>query len=197
LASLVGKEPGKDDVVIFDKLNEGFVADTIARQEFHRLFRVGGAGNLADAVLYAGDANWADYTIEVEAQATGGNGEFDVLFRSRNPRTQLMAAFGGWNNHLHGVLVQQDGGNWKAPCPTTPGKTVPGKWYRVRVEARGQRFKVFLDGEQLFTFEAAEPARGKVGLRTHDSSARFRRLKVTDPAGKVLLDTLPAVPASR
>ena len=61
------------------------------------------------------------------------------------------------------------------------GRTVPGQWYRVRVGARGSQFWVFLDGRKLFDSRATGSDRGRVGLRTSGSAARFRRIKVTDP----------------
>jgi hypothetical protein len=36
---------------------------------------------------------------------------------------------------------------------------------------------------------------GRVGLRTFKTHARYRNLKVTDPAGKVLFEGLPELPA--
>ncbi len=68
-----------------------------------------------------------------------------------------------------------------------PGKIDRRRWYRLRVQARGSRFKVFLDGKLLMSFYTDAYPRGCVGVVTN-ASARFRNLKVADPNGKVLLE---------
>src|SRR5262249_34141820 len=74
----------------------------------------------------------------------------------------------------------------------TPGRTDTNRWYRLGVQARGNNFKVFLDGKLLNSAFSDEDPQGCVGLGTN-TVACFRNLKVTDPSGKVLLEGLDNV----
>jgi hypothetical protein len=104
----------------------------------------------------------------------------------------LFTAFAGFKNTRHAVLIERRGAkSYSLAAPAIPGRIEPGKWYLVRIQARGSRFKVFLDNQQLFDFEAKGLDRGAVGLRTSQSSARFRNIRVTDPQGHVLFEGLP------
>jgi hypothetical protein len=67
-----------------------------------------------------------------------------------------------------------------------------GRWYRLRVEVRGNRFKMFQDGKLLTSASWDKHPRGCVGLVTNPFSARFRNLKVTAPNGRVLFEGVQA-----
>ena len=53
-----------------------------------------------------------------------------------------------------------------------------------------------MDGVSVVKVEHARYKDGRVGLRTFKTQARFRNLKVTDPAGKVLFEGVPDLPAT-
>ena len=147
-------------------------------------------GGTSGCVLNFGDPAWSDYDAQLEWKVEKG-GEFGVCFRAREGN-QLFTAFGGFNNTSHAVLIQRyKVQSYGLAVPGVKGRIEPGKWYRVRIEARGSRFKVFLEDKQLFDFQLKGFDRGGVGLRTSQSSARFRNIKVTDPRGQVLFEGLP------
>jgi tetratricopeptide (TPR) repeat protein len=142
-------------------------------------------------MLLLGDPSWADYNLEAEVKIVAGGSEVGLVFRARNPHHRLSAMLGGWGNTSHGLMTLSKavaGG-----LRLVPGRTEKDRWYRVRVEARGNSFKMFLDGKLLTVGYHEDYPRGCVGLFAAPSSARFRNLKVTDPSGKVLLEGVPAV----
>ena len=75
------------------------------------------------------------------------------------------------------------------------GETLTGRLNEQKqlqkVEARGNRFRVFVDGEQFFDFTDPANPRGGIGLTSFDTANRFRNIKVTDPKGAVLFEGLP------
>lgn len=57
-----------------------------------------------------------------------------------------------------------------------------GEWNTVRIEARGLRVKIWLNGTEIINHDGVRSARGYLGLQNHDDKAviRFRNLRVTE-----------------
>jgi tetratricopeptide (TPR) repeat protein len=152
-----------------------------------------------DRLLLFGDPRWTDYNFEAEVkiiEVGGGDVRVGLLFRASGRQNQLhaylMPAIKGvrekgersvlsWNGKFVGILS------------AVPGEITIGRWYRMRIEARGNTFKFFLDGKRLASAYNEDFPRGCVGLSVCKASARFRNLKVTDPDGKVLLEGVQMV----
>jgi WD40 repeat protein len=148
--------------------------------------------------LFIGDPKWTDYTVEVEGMATDGPGELNVLVRADGMDQNTRVILGGWGNRFHGFLVAQPGAKTLDLLPLSgqPGTAVQGqtersRWYAIRVEVRGKTVEVFLDGKRLMKTEQVPQKQGNVGLHGIGTAARFRKLKVTGPDGKLLLEKLP------
>jgi hypothetical protein len=142
--------------------------------------------------LYFGDPAWTDYDVEVEAATVTGDGEINLAFRAAGQQKYLYVALGGFKNTHHALLSRKEVG--PRPIDTLQwvlGQTTPGRWYRLRVEARGSHFIVLLDGKQILAVITTQYPQGCVGLATVNTSVRYRNLKVTDPGGKVLWEGWP------
>jgi serine/threonine protein kinase/tetratricopeptide (TPR) repeat protein len=135
-------------------------------------------------VLLFGDPNWTDYDFEAEIEIIAGGSEVGLILRATSPSRRLYAVVGAFGNTRHGVLI--DGEQGAGAIGLVEGKSDKGGWYRLRVEARGNRFKMHLDGKLLVTVTSDQYPHGCVGLVTNPSRARFRNLKVTDAAGNIL-----------
>ena len=96
-----------------------------------------------------------------------------------------------WHSLLH-----LDKGNSTLEINRARGVLDLDRWYKLRVTARGPHFQCFLDERVIFNFTDELNPRGRVGLRTTFSVARFRNIRVVDPENNLLWDGLPDVPAS-
>jgi hypothetical protein len=143
--------------------------------------------------LFFGDVTWTDYDFEVETQLSAG-AEIDIGVRVASPANLVYVALGGFTNTHHGLIRKQEAGaSTLDTLAWVDGKTQPDGRYRVRVEARGNDVKVFLDGKLML--KAAGQGgfpRGCVGVGTLHSSARFRNPRITTPEGRILMDRWPA-----
>jgi tetratricopeptide (TPR) repeat protein/serine/threonine protein kinase len=133
--------------------------------------------------IFFGDPHWADYDFEAEVEIIAGGSEVGLVFRATDRDDFLYAVIGGWGNTNHSILIAHKG---LTGIGFAKGQSKKGRWYRLRIEARRERVKMFLDGKLLMTVDAGERLRGCVGLVTNPVHARFRNLKVTDATGKVL-----------
>lgn len=143
-----------------------------------------------DCRLYFGDAGWTDYDFSFEAVKTAGAFGVAALFRARDPRNYLVFDLAGWQNRKYAVECFVDGKhNWVKS--DRPGKMEPRKKYQVRVEARGDHFRCFVDGELIYDFRDNRQDRGGVGFRCWGGAVRLGSIRVTAPGGGVLWEGMP------
>jgi formylglycine-generating enzyme required for sulfatase activity/predicted Ser/Thr protein kinase len=143
-------------------------------------------------LLVMGDATLADYDLSLEVKKTGGRdkigihfhwlgpGHFRSLNISRNREVDFSYVFQGKS----GV----ESGNVREASLSS------NLWYSLKIEIRGSTFLVFLDGALLFEQTDARFTHGRVALFTSNATARFRRITLTDPHGRVLFEGLPELP---
>jgi WD40 repeat protein len=145
--------------------------------------------------LVFGDFAWKDYDFRCEAKITTrntSNRSVSLLYRVTGAgRNQL--AFGNWNNTWD--LVEGFEHGKRVEFGSRRGALEPDNWYKLAVQVRGTEGKCFVNDEQVFKYVDKRNPQGSVGLRTWNTAARFRNIRVTDPAGKVLFEGLPKLPA--
>jgi alpha-N-arabinofuranosidase len=150
--------------------------------------------------LTFGDPAWRDYEFTLEAQKTGGQEGFLVLFRVKSNDEFYWANLGGWGNQRHGLeRGLKDGQRWHGVGKVAAGSIETGKWYAIRVRCEGPHLQVWLDGQSVLDLadDAKAHLAGKVGVGTWATQAKFRKLKVASLNGKVLFEGLPDPPAPR
>ena len=148
-----------------------------------------------DVRLTFGDSAWSDYQYTLQARKEGGSEGFLILLRVQGPDDFYWVNLGGWNNQRHGLERGRSGeGRWHTVGPVIDGSIERDHWYTIRARCEGSRLQVWLDDQQVIDFTDDEQAhlRGKVGIGTWSTQARFRNLKVTDLEGRVLYQGLPA-----
>jgi hypothetical protein len=138
------------------------------------------------------DRDWEDYVFEVQINPVSGNNYAGVLWR-------VQAAGAGNTSWATGkfyywlIGVENFGGSyskiWEAPSGQAvdekPGteRLVKGEWNDVRVEVKGNTFKMYLNGslQKEYTDKDGLLEWGGVGLSTYEAEALFDNVKV---AGK-------------
>jgi alpha-L-arabinofuranosidase len=122
-----------------------------------------------DCRAVAGDSNWTDYTITLQARKLGGAEGFLILFRVRDDQNWYWWNIGGWGNTRHAV-ERSIGGSKMLACPQVAGSIETGRWYDIRIEVQGARIRCYLDGQLIHDFEDAPmPALYAVASRREPS----------------------------
>jgi alpha-L-arabinofuranosidase len=107
-----------------------------------------------DCRAVAGDPNWTDYTITLQARKLGGAEGFLIMFRVRDDENWYWWNIGGWGNTRHAV-ERSIGGSKMLACPQVAGSIETGRWYDIRIEVQGARIRCYLDGQLIHDFEDA------------------------------------------
>lgn len=105
--------------------------------------------------------------VEVEAGQTDGpaGGAYGLMLRQRDNSNFYYAGLSSQGSYSFARLV---GGQWQEIIPWTPSPAVLGVGYlnRLRVEARGNRFTLWANGEVLAVVEDGTFASGSAALFT-------------------------------
>lgn len=99
---------------------------------------------VTEAVAYAGDSTWTDYTFSVKARKIKGEEGF-IIYSLMNGENKCIWNIGGWNNTVD-ALQQDRNENRVNLGKSTPLKIETGKWYELKMEIKGQNVKCYLDG---------------------------------------------------
>jgi alpha-N-arabinofuranosidase len=144
--------------------------------------------------LTFGDPNWRDYEYILEAQKTGGQEGFLILFRVRNEDDFYWCNLGGWGNVRHAIERGNKGrGRWGTVGPATPGRIERDRWYEIRIRCEGPKFDIWLDDNKVIEFTDGRGAHlaGSVGIGTWATQAVFRNIKVKSLGGDILYEGIP------
>ena len=189
---------------IYHSVNGGLWGDMVWNRSFES---AGGRGRWAvqngelvqkspgtDIRCVFGDRDWTDYEFSLEAKKTGGAEGFLILFRVESDEQFYWLNLGGWGNQRHQLERGRKGeGRWHAVGPAVEGSIATGKWYDIRVRVDGKRIQAWLDGQKLIEWTDGDKAvlKGRVGVGTWSTQARFRNLKVTTLDGDVVYEGVP------
>ena len=126
---------------------------------------------------------YGDFTLELE-YAINVRGNSGIFLRSgleKNP------AFTG-----HEVQILDDHGREPAKftsgslydvvAPSANMSKPAGEWNQVRMDCRGRRIQVSMNGRPIVDYETDRLTRGYLGLQNHDTNAvvRFRNIRLTE-----------------
>jgi len=161
----------------------------------------GGAWDIKDGMLIAHDGRdwstnpeksgswlrskkqYSDFILDLEYSVNekGNSGVFIRSGTERNP------AFTG-----HEMQILDDAGRdpkkwttgalYDVVAPTRNASRPAGQWNAVRIEARGPRVQIWINGESVIDHQPVRSLRGYIGLQNHDDKAvtRFRNIRMTE-----------------
>jgi hypothetical protein len=129
------------------------------------------------------EKEYSDFILELEyaINARGNSGVFIRSALEKNP------AFTG-----HEMQILDDHG--REPKKSTSGALYdvvaarkntskpPGEWNQVRIETKGKRIQITMNGEPIIDYETDRLTRGYIGLQDHDTNAvvKFRNIRITE-----------------
>ena len=146
---------------------------------------------LKRAYLYFGSTQWTDYDFAFETNSAARLSGTLALFRLKDTANHYGLSLGTFQRKKHS-LNRVEKGLLTYFEPHFEEPFIFNQWYAVRIEARGDQIRCFVDGKQVFDTKNSAHAQGQVALgATPEAKARWKNIKVTAPDGKVLWDGLP------
>jgi hypothetical protein len=145
--------------------------------------------------LLLGDPGTSNYNFEFEAKATEGEGCIIVKFHWKYREDTNIEMLFGASGTSHLLQRRLDGRFRRLPDGKMGMAIAIGRWYKIRLEVRGEEYRCFLDGEEIFNNRTEGfPMDGAIGIGCNHSYMHFRNMMVTTARGKVIWKGLPELP---
>jgi len=128
------------------------------------------------------DKEFSDFILEFEWRALDEKYDSGIFFR---------AGLDGkpWPDKSYQVNLRYDmlGGLVKGFTPVVPAETpkLPlNQWVKFRLEVRGNKVLLDVDGERAWDTDKVEPGKGYLGIQIEDRRFDFRNLRVAELPAK-------------
>jgi hypothetical protein len=125
---------------------------------------------------------YADFSYGAAFKVWGGAwGSYaGLVFRYTDPQSYYVLAAACPKDTL--ALYRMSGGQLNL-IKEVPAELERGRWYTLKVDARGGHFIAYLDGKQMFAADDATIAKGRIGVWSqNDSRVSFDNIQLTPAA---------------
>ncbi|WP_211234712.1 alpha-L-arabinofuranosidase C-terminal domain-containing protein [Glycomyces arizonensis] len=133
---------------------------------------------VTDARSVAGEADWSNYTMEVQATKTAGDEGFLIMFGVEGSDDYYWWNLGGWGNTTSALEKSSGGGKSTLVNHDTVIET--GRTYDLRLEVRGRTITGFVDGEQVFSVVDEQQIEPLYQVVTRDEETGAVTIKVVN-----------------
>ena len=124
------------------------------------------------------EKQYKDFIVEFEWRAL--EEQYDSGFFLRAGLEGKPWPTDGWQLNLRynqiGALVK----GYRTVIPAETPKVPVGKWCKFRIEARGRKIKLIVDGEDAWETDKLDAERGYIGIQAEDKKFDFRNLRIQE-----------------
>ena len=131
-----------------------------------------------DTLVSAGNITASDYDLTLKARKTGGTEGFLIGFGVQDAANFYWWNLGGWNNTQGAVEKAVNGA--KTSLITKANRINTGQTYDIRIQVRGARVSLFLDGELWGSFADDKVVRPFTQVVTRDDATGELIVKVVN-----------------
>lgn len=137
-----------------------------------------------ELTAFVGDSSWTDYSAEFVLQRgerwiMEDNLQIWIRHQPNSDHIELFVA--NWVNGGGsdvGVSVVRSGEHIKIPSGVVRIKSDLGNQTRIRIEAKGQMYKIYADGQQVLSFSDNNFTSGGVGIVSTDDAIILHKVTV-------------------
>ena len=126
---------------------------------------------------------YSDFILEAEWRALVPEYDSGLFIRAGlegNPWPK-----GAWQINLNGGALGGLVKGFKTIVPAETPRMPLNKWVKFRIEVRGRRVTLDVDGERAWEYDKLDAERGYIGIQAEDRAFDFRNIRVQElPSGK-------------
>jgi hypothetical protein len=146
-------------------------------------------------IIITGPEALSRYDLSVELEKTGGRDAMGIFFHWLGPGHYRR--FDLARNSEIDFACAHDGKLSRTDVSSKRFDYSSNQWHSLKLEVRGETFRGYIDDLLQFEQTDARFTHGRICFYTWGAAARFRRIKVTDPQGRVLFEGLPELPDNK
>lgn len=146
----------------------------------------GGGAATVDGMglLWYDRKSFRDFALELDWKVSRKEDNSGVFVRFPQPANPWTAVYGGYEIQIGDTYdaKHNTGSVYDFKGPTSiPTKPV-GEWNHYKIDIRGQKYTIFVNGEKVNEFEGNRSSEGYIGLQNHDkdSHVTFKNIKITE-----------------
>ena len=124
------------------------------------------------------EKEYGDFILEAEWRALVP--QYDSGFFIRCPKDGKPWPTDGWQVNLSYNKLGGLARGYKDVAPSETDRAPVGKWVKFRIEARGRKCTLTVDGEKAWDFDGLDRDKGYLGIQVEDRAFDFRNLRVQE-----------------
>lgn len=133
-------------------------------------------------LFYYKDLMLKDFVLELEWKSTSEKANSGVFVRFPDAPDPWYAVNTGYEIQIDDSQdpIKQTGSIYDFSAPFHAASKPLGEWNQYKIEVKGQRYKIYLNGEQVNDFYGDRSLEGMIGLQNHDDNSKvsFRNIRV-------------------
>jgi hypothetical protein len=138
------------------------------------------------------DINFEDFAFEADIKRIEGNGNLQISVGTED--YNILYGLDSMNDYTRAYLSYWPRGVQASADPQWIGPVDKNKWDSLRIEKKGNIIVYYVNHKEIFRELNDRIKRGAFALATVNADARFRKIKITGAAGRVMLEGLPNLP---
>ena len=124
------------------------------------------------------EKQYSDFVLEAEWRALVP--DYDSGFFVRAGLDGIPWPKGGWQVNLNGAALGGLVKGFKTIVPAETPRMALNKWVKFRIEVRGRKITLDVDGERAWEFDKLDADRGYIGIQAEDRAFDFRNIRILD-----------------
>lgn len=128
------------------------------------------------------EKQFSDFILEVEWRALEPRYDSGLFFRAGLEGKPWPT--GGWQVNLKDNMLGGLVKGTKIMAPAETPRMPVNKWVKFRLEVRGKKITLDVDGERAWEFKELDADRGYIGIQAEDKAFEFRNFRLQEVPGR-------------
>ena len=124
------------------------------------------------------DQEYGDFVLELEWRALVEQYDSGIFFRC-GPDGKPWPT-DGWQVNLRYNMLCGLVRGFQAVVPSETPRVPVNRWVKLRIEVRGKKITLDVDGERAWEHDGIDRARGYIGFQAEEKSFDFRNIRIQE-----------------